>query len=412
MTHLATGSHPIPFDLGSTAVTGAHVSVVKGLREHYGLANGPVKVHEPYQMLGLIEDDLAAAMGVHTSGVFARTTMLGFPLEGWKEWRAPWGQEVLVPDGFRTTTDAQGDILIYPEGDLGVPPSAKMPSSGLYFDSLIRQEPIDESRLDPADNLEEFTPISSADLAHLKRSVRDASRKARAVVASFGGTGLGDIALVPGPFMKHPRGIRDVTEWYISTATRQDYLARVFDKQTEVAVANLARIHEEVGDGIDAVFLCGTDFGTQTTQFCSPDTFESLYAPFYRRMNSWIHEHTSWKTFKHSCGAIAPLLPHMIDAGFDIINPVQLSAAGMDARELKRRYGAQVVFWGGGVDTQKTLPFGTPSEVRAEVLERCGILGKGGGFVFNPVHNIQARTPIPNIVAMIDAVREYNGEQA
>ena len=402
---------PVPFDLGSTAVTGIHVSIVEGLRKHYGLAKRPVKIHEPYQMLGLVEDDLCSAMGVDTRGVFAKNTMFGFPAEVWKEWRTPWGQDVLVPEGFRTTTADNGDLLIYPEGDVTVSPSGKMPVGGLYFDSIIRQEPIDELRLDPKDNLEEFSQISAGELAYFKRSVGEAAQKPGAVVANFGGTAVGDIALVPGPFMKHPHGIRDVTEWYISTATRQDYLHSVFDAQTRIAVENLQRIHAEIGNAVDVVFICGTDFGAQSTQFCSPETFDSLYAPYYRRMNTWIHENASWKTFKHSCGAIAPLLSHMIDAGFDIINPVQLSAAGMDASELKERHGARVVFWGGGVDTQKTLPFGTPADVRRQVLSRCKVLGQGGGFVFNPVHNVQARTPIENVVAMIDAVHEYNGEK-
>ena len=402
----------IPFDLGSTAVTGAHVTIVEGLRRHYGLEKRPVKVHEPYQMLGLVEDDLRGALGIDTSGVFARNTMFGFPLEGWKEWRTPWGQDVLVPEGFRTTAADNGDLVIYPEGDLSVPPSGKMPASGFFFDSIIRQEPIDDERLDPSDNLEEFASVSDSDLEWFRRSAEGASRTGGAPVANFGGTAVGDIALVPGPSMKHPRGIRDVAEWYMSTVTRQDYLHSVFDAQTRIAVENLERIHRQVGDAIDVVFICGTDFGAQSTQFCSPATFDSLYAPYYRRMNSWVHAHTSWKTFKHSCGAIAPLLPHMIDAGFDVINPVQLSAAGMDAAQLKERYGDRLVFWGGGVDTQKTLPFGTPGEVRREVLARCEVLGKGGGFVFNPVHNVQARTPIENVVAMVGALREYNGESA
>ncbi len=402
---------PIPFDLGSTAVTGAHVSIVEGLRRHYGLETRPVKIHEPYQMLGMIEEDLCSALGVDTTGVFAKNTMFGFPADSWKEWRAPWGQEVLVPEGFRTTTTETGDLLIYPEGDTSVAPSGKMPAGGFFFDSIIRQEPIDEERLDPKDNLEEFTPVSSAEIAYFKRAVSEANGKPGGVVANFGGTAVGDIALVPGPFMKHPHGIRDVTEWYISTATRQDYLHTVFDRQTRIAVENLEQIHREIGDTVDVVFICGTDFGAQSTQFCSPETFDSLYAPYYRRMNAWIHENTSWKTFKHSCGAIAPLLSHMIDAGFDIINPVQLSAVGMDAAELKQRHGERVVFWGGGVDTQKTLPFGTPADVRKEVLSRCRILGKSGGFVFNSVHNVQARTPVENVVAMIDAIHEYNGEK-
>ncbi len=400
----------VPFDLGATSVTGAHVTIVEGLRRHYGLEKRPVKVHEPYQMLGLIDEDLRQALGVDTAGVFARNTMFGFPTEGWKDWKTPWGQEVLVPEGFRTTVADSGDLLLYPEGDRSVPPSARMPVGGFFFDAIIRQEPIDDSRLDPADNLEEFTPISDADLAWLNASVQEVSRSSGARVANFGGTGIGDIAMVPGPFMKHPRGIRDVAEWYMSTVARPDYVHAVFDQQTRIAVENLKRIHEQVGDAVDVVFICGTDFGAQSTQFCSPETFDRLYAPYYVRMNSWIHSHTSWKTFKHSCGAIAPLIPNMIKAGFDVINPVQLSAAGMDAVELKERYGERLVFWGGGVDTQKTLPFGTPAEVRREVLSRCALLGKNGGFVFNPVHNIQARTPLSNVVAMVDALKEYNGE--
>ncbi len=400
----------IPFDLGATAVTGAHSTIVEALRTHYGLEKRLVKVHEPYQMLGMIEDDLREALGVDTSGVFARNTMFGFPVEGWKEWKTPWGQEVLVPEGFRTTVADNGDLLIYPEGDLSVPPSAKMPVGGFFFDAINRQEPIDDEHLDPADNLEEFVPVTGADIDYFETSVKEASRGGGSPVANFGGTAVGDIALVPGPFMKRPHGIRDVAEWYMSTVTRTDYLHEVFDKQTRLAVENLAKIHERLGDAVDVVFICGTDFGAQSTQFCSPQTFNTLYAPYYKRMNSWIHEHTAWKTFKHSCGAIAPLIPNMIEAGFDVINPVQLSAAGMDATELKKLYGNRLVFWGGGVDTQKTLPFGTPEEVREEVLARCAVLGKGGGFVFNPVHNIQARTPIQNVVAMIDAVHEYNGD--
>ncbi len=409
---LAHKDTEIPIDLGSTAVTGAHVTIVAGLREHYGLEKRPVKVHEPYQMLGLIEDDLIEVMGIDTTGVFGRATMFGFPLEKWKEWKTPWGQDVLVPEGFRTTAAPNGDLQIYPEGDTSVPPSGKMPVGGFFFDSIIRQEPIDEAKLDPKDNLEDFAPYSKADMDHLSRSVKEASRASRGVVATFGGTGIGDIALVPGPFMKHPHGIRDVTEWYVSTLTRQDYLHAIFDKQTEIAVENLARVHKEIGDAVHVVYVCGTDFGAQNTQFCSAETFDSLYAPYYKRMNGWIHEHTSWKTFKHSCGAIAPLVQNLIDAGFDVLNPVQLSAAGMDAAELKKKHGDRVVFWGGGIDTQKTLPFGTAADVRREALSRCEILGRHGGFVFNPVHNVQARTPIANVVAMIDAVHEFNGEKA
>jgi len=399
----------IPIDLGGTGVTGIHCSVVAALRDHYGLEKRPVKVHEPYQMLGLVEDDLAEAMGLDVVGIPAPKTLFGFAARGWKPFRL-WDElELLVPECFRTSVAANGDLLIYPEGDTSVPPSGRMPKGGYFFDSIIRQGPIEDERLDSADNLEEFGPIGEEDLQHYREAVA-AGRNGRGVIASLPGTALGDIALVPAPFLKRPKGIRDVTEWYVSTRIRRDYIHRIFAKQVEYALANLARIHAAVGDdAFDAVFTCGTDFGTQTSSFCSATTFNELWLPYYREINGWIHKNTPWKTFKHSCGAVGKFIPSFIEAGFDILNPVQCSAAGMDPQWLKSEFGSSLVFWGGGVDTQKTLPFGTPEQVRRQVLERCEIFSAGGGFVFNTIHNVQAGTPVANLVAMLDAVREFNG---
>ena len=158
---------------------------------------------------------------------------------------------------------------------------------------------------------------------------------------------------------------------------------------------------------MDFVLLCGTDFGHQVGQFCSKETFDKMYKPYYRKVTDWIHSHTTWKCAKHTCGSMVPLIPNLIDAGFDVINPVQLSAKGMDPELLKREFGKDIVFWGGGVDTQKVLPFGTPEEVRNMVLRTLEIFSKGGGFVFSSIHNIQANTPVENIVAMVDAYKEF-----
>ena len=398
----------IPIDLGSTAVTGIHVSCVSQLRNHFGLAKGPVKVHEPYQMLGWIDDDLAAALGIDTAGVFPRENMFGFANENWKEWSFR-GLDVLVGGNFRTVEEPNGDILVFPKGDASAAPSGRMPLGSAFFDTIVRQPAFDEDHLDPADNLEEFGAISGADLDHLARSVDWANSTGRGVVATFGGTAFGDIALVPGPFMTNPKGIRDITEWYVSTRSRRPYIHRIFERQCEIGLENLARIHERAGDAVQAVFVCGTDFGTQTSAFCSDATFRELWLPYYQRVNGWIHANTAWKSFKHSCGSVVRFLDSFIDAGFDVLNPVQCSARGMDPATLKSQYGGRLTFWGGGVDTQKTLPFGTPGQVREEVLRRCEIFSTGGGFVFNPVHNIQAGTPVENIVAMLHAVHEFNG---
>jgi len=401
----------VPIDFGATAVTGIHVSCVAALRDFYGLERRPVKVHEPYQMLGWIDDDLKEAVGIDAEGATPPKTMFGFSTDEWKSWRTPDGLEVLVPRHFVTTFDENGDILIYPEGDTSAPPSGRMPKGGYFFDAIIRQGPIDEDNLDPADNLEEFGLISEVDLAWITGEVKRAAATGRAVIATFGGTAFGDIALVPAPFMKQPKGIRDVAEWYVSTAARRDYVHRIFAGQCEFALANLARIHSAVGDAVDVVFVCGTDFGTQSSSFCSVATFRELYFPYYKQVNDWIHGHTNWRTFKHSCGSVERFIPSFIEAGFDILNPVQCSAAGMGAEHLKSAFGDRIVFWGGGVDTQKVLPFGTPAEVRAQVLERCEVFARDGGFVFNTIHNVQARTPVENIVAMIDAVREFSGQR-
>ena len=398
----------IPIDFGGTAVTGVHASCVAALRDYYGLEKRPVRVHEPFQMLALLDDDLQNALGLDVTGVFARNTMFGFPAEGWKPWQFN-EIEVLVPGDFNITIDERGDTLIYPKGDMTVPASGRMPKGGYFFDCIIRQGSVDEERLNPEDNTEEFEAISQEDLDHLARATKDAGTE-RGVIAGFGGTAFGDIALVPGPFLKHPKGIRDVTEWYVSTSSRQDYIHKIFDRQCEVAIGNLEKIYAAVGDAVQAVFVCGTDFGTQTSAFCSVKTLRDLYFPYYKQVNDWVHAHTQWKTFKHSCGAVSKFLPSFIEAGFDILNPVQCSATGMDPEQLKAHFGDQLVFWGGGVDTQKTLPFGTAAEVREQVLRRCEIFAPGGGFVFNSIHNVQAQTPVENIVAMINAVHEFNGE--
>ncbi len=398
----------IPIDFGGTSVTGVHASCVAALRDYYGLEKRPVRIHEPSQMLGLVDEDLQDAMGVDVSGLFRRGTKWGFPMDRWKPWMFN-GLEVLVPEDFNVTIDARGDTLIYPEGDTSVPPSGRMPKDGYFFDCIVRQEPFDEDHLNPEDNMEEFRHISQVDLDFLARSAGELAAESRGVIAGFGGTALGDISLVPGPSLKHPKGIRDITEWYVSTSSRQNFIHKIFERQSEIALANLERIHAVVGDRVQAVYLCGTDFGTQTSAFCSVKTLRNLYFPYYKLINDWIHAHTTWKTFKHSCGAVSKFLPTFIEAGFDILNPVQCSATGMAPEQLKANFGNQLVFWGGGVDTQNTLPFGSPAEVREQVLRRCEIFAPGGGFVFNSIHNMQARTPVENIVAMIDAVHEFNG---
>jgi uroporphyrinogen-III decarboxylase len=287
-------------------------------------------------------------------------------------------------------------------------PSAKMPKSGYFFDTIVRQPPIDDNNLQVEDNLEEFGLLSKQDIEYWANSAAYIKTSDKGIIANFGGTGLGDIALVPAPWLKNPKGIRDIAEWYSSTLMRSDYIKEVFDKQTDIAVENFKTLFAILGNSIDVVYMCGSDFGTQDSQFCSPEGFADLYLPYYQKMNNWIHTNTHWKTFKHSCGAILPLLPSFIEAGFDIINPVQISAKDMDSKILKEKFGDKITFWGGGVDTQKVLSFGNFADVEKQVLRQCEIFGRNGGFVFNTVHNIQANVPVENIAAMVSALKKFN----
>jgi len=393
-------------DLGSTAVTGIHVNAISRLRRHFGLQRKPIRVIEPFQMLGEVGWEFIDSVGIDVIGAWGKNNMFGFHNHGsYKEWKTPWNQRVMVPMNFNVTYDEKGDVLMHPEGDTSIPPSARMPKTGHFFDAIIRQEPIDDEKL----NLEEFGLVTDEELEYWRVEVDKAYFSGKAVMAAFGGTALGDIALVPGMQLHHPKGIRDVAEWYMGTISRPEHIKKIFDKQSEIAIENLRRIFSVVGNKVNAVFMCGTDFGTQDSTFCSLEQFEEIWLPYYKKMNGWICRNTQWKTFKHSCGAVEPFMDGFIRSGFDIINPVQINAAGMDPKKLKDKYGRDLVFWGGGVDTQKMLPFGIPSEVREHVLRYCEIFSKNGSFVFNTVHNIQANVPVENIVAMFEAIQEFNG---
>jgi hypothetical protein len=334
-------------------------------------------------MLGMLDADLKQAMGIDVEGVYRPKTSFGFRNRDWKSWRTPDGLEVLVSEEFRVSRDTDGDILLHPQGDLNAPPSGRMPKDGYFFDAIIRQPPMVEEGLNPEDNLEEFNLLEEQDLQQLRQAAASAEKTGRGVIMSSVGTAFGDIGQVPGVSLKNPKGMRDVAEWYISTASRRDYIHQVFSRQCEIGLENLKRMFQAVGNVVNAILICGTDFGTQTSWFCSVKTFRELYLPYYEKPNRWIHENTNWKTFKHSCGSVERFIASFIEAGFDILNPVQCSAVGMDPEHLKNTYGDRIPFWGGGVDTQHVLPFGTPEEVGEQVLERCRIFSRNGGFVFN-----------------------------
>ena len=405
----------VPMDFGGMGCSTTHVTNVAKLREYYGLEKRPVKVFDIFGMTGAMDEDLKEAIGTDVEQITPFNASFGLRTDrDWKE-MSYMGVDLLVPAECQITDDGKGGWYIYPQGDTSVAPSGHMPAGGFYFDNVERPQPIDEDNMNFMDNCEEYCDVPQEHLDYLKKvaeEYRSGKRdKGRAVVFDPGGAALGDAAFIAGPSLKHPKGIRTVSDWYMAPILYPDYVHEVFTYQTDMMIKNWTKMYEILGDVVDIAYICGTDFGNQLSLMCSLDTFEEFYKPYYQKMNNWVHQTAGWNTLKHSCGAIFDVLPKLIESGFDSINPVQCSAAGMDPQRLKDTYGDQIVFWGGCVDTQKVLPFGTVQEVKDQVKERCEIFSKNGGYICASIHIVQCNVPLENIVAMIDAIHEYNGDR-
>lgn len=401
----------VPIDFGATGQTGISVCALYRLREYLGLPQHPLDVFEICQMLGVVEEDLRRMMKSDVIGMNHPEDSLGVPYTGEKKlFTMPDGTPALVNAGNEWDVYPDGSIKMYPQGDRTAPPSIYMPSGGYFFDIIDRAPEYDEDNLTPREDFKDFFSVMSDETARYyeRESKRLYEETDYAIIGNLAGAGFGDSGAIPAPFEKHPKGIRKFDEWVMAQVLYPEYVQEVFEMQTEYMLKNLEIYKQACSDRIQICWISGTDFGTQNAPFMSCEMFRELYKPYYKRVCDWIHQNTSWKTYAHTCGAIEPLLNDFIEMGLDIVNPVQLSAKGMDAHQLKEKYGDKLVFWGGGVDTQSMLPNGTPDEVAAQVVERLDILSKGGGYVFNTIHNIVGDTRAENIWAAFKAVHDYN----
>lgn len=398
-------------DLGAASTTGIHAEALSNLRRYLGLSPKRERISEPFQLLGEVDEEMRKALGIDIVGIGTNWTIYGFENTGWKTWHLPQGLEVEVPKDFVYTVDHKNNTYMYPCGDIHAKPVAKLPAGGYFFDNV--DHTVGEFDEDTASAREDFkndyAVYTDSQLRFMEEQIDYYYKNTD--YALFGAaalTAMGDMAYIPGPAQKLPRGIRSPEDWLVAHYTVPEYVHECYEMQLETAMKNVRLLKEAAGNKIQAVFVSGTDLGTQRSQYISNDMYREFYLPYHKKLNDWIHQNTEWKVFFHSCGAIEKLMPELYEAGVDILNPVQCSADGMDPVMLKEKWGDKFVFWGGGVDTQKTLPFGTPEEVYAEVLERLKIFAPGGGFVFNTIHNIQGPTKPENIYAMFEAVRDYN----
>jgi len=380
----------VPIDLGSTLVTGISVFTYVELTRELGLDLGLPKVTDLFQMLAEVQEPVRQALNCDVVGLPRFRNTYETSSRDWRQWSPRDGLQMLVPSDFHPRRNDRGDWLVFLEGS--DEPQARMPRDGLYFDSVVPALSFrDPAELVPIETRKKnFFRYSDEELDHLSSFSQQLYKTTdyALIGSATRGAGLGMV----GGF----------DEWFYLIAAEPQYLHDYYATEAENAIENLKLFHQAVGDTLDAVEISLCDYGSQKAEFFRPEAFDTIFVPNYKTINDWVHENTRMKTFYHCCGSIYGFLPGMVEMGVDILNPIQCSAANMDPRRLKREYGDKLVFWGGGIDTQKTFPFGTEDEVREEVAERIGIFAPGGGFVFNAIHNIQANVPARNIITAFE----------
>jgi hypothetical protein len=379
----------VPLDLGGTSVSGISAHALDRLRKHLGLPQKRVKVYEMFQILGEVEMDLVEMLDVDVLPIDPVVQYYGLRRKNYKPWQFWDGTEFQVPENFEPEADAEGNLWLHTDGDLSKPREGVMPKNGMYFDAPALGE-IHDDFTPPS--LEEAAKsslgiLTAEDLEVMQARVehlRKHTDKALALNA-WHKIGLSWVGSFP--------------DFLVLMLTDKNYVKDLFAMRTEHALRNLARMKSAFGDSVDIVCIDGQDYGSQRSETFSPDLFAELYLPYFKMQNDWIHANTNWKVFQHTCGSVPHIIPMLIEAGVDILNPVQITATGMDAESLKRQFGGKIVFWGGGVETQHTLPFSSPEEVARHVEENIRTFAPGGGFVFSAVHNIPHGTKPENIVA-------------
>lgn len=367
----------VPFDMGGTVATGIQAKAYRRLRQYLGLPEKEITIIDMLQQLALVDDDVMERLGSDVRNISPRSTA-SFKIE------------------LKDTPDGQYRYF-YDEYQIGW----RMPiDGGMYYDMFghpisgeITPETVDAYKLpDPLD------PARFAGLREASQKVLEQEK--RALVIGNMSAGIFELLL-------WTRGFKD---GYADWAGNPELSRKLLRKYMDLQLAYWEKMFEVMqGIPIDVVQMAD-DLAGQNGLLISPRSYRKQLKPFHKEMFDYIHSKSGAKIFFHSCGSIRTLIPDLIEIGVDILNPVQVNAANMDSAELKREYGKDICFWGGGVDTQMAFDENhTPTEVRADVRKRLADFMPGGGFIFSTVHNIQGNVPPENIMAMWDTIQEYGG---
>ncbi|MFA6107177.1 MAG: uroporphyrinogen decarboxylase family protein [Candidatus Latescibacterota bacterium] len=361
----------IPFDLSATPVTGIHHVAYRGLRQALGLPVGEPRIWHLMQQLACVEDDVHAALATDARGLRPGAS-------------ATWSLRFRDDGPYRYYTDEWGITRRMRRED------------GLYFD--LCGSPLSEVRT--VAEIERYPFPAPADPARFT-GLRAAAEQARAEGKAFVLGGICAGMLEMGQWLRGYEG------FFCDLAADRALAEALCERILELKLAYWERALELLGDLVDVVQE-GDDYGGQRGLQVSPEVWRAVFKPRLGRLLAAIKRRAPGASiFFHSCGSIAEILPDLVEVGVEALNPVQVAATGMDSRELKARYGSALTFWGGGIDTQRVLPGGTPAQVRDEVRRRIDDLAPGGGFVFAAVHNVQADVPPANLLAMRAALEEF-----
>ncbi len=363
----------VPYDLGGTILTGIHHQAYRRLRKFLGLPEVEIQIEDPIQQLARVHEDIKERLKVDVYGINpCKPRGIGRP--GWTE------------DGYDKLVDEWGIEWWKPV------------QGGFYYD--MRRHPLAD--IDTVKGLASYKFPDPLDPSRYEGMAQRAeelmNRRQVGYVLGRNAPGVFEIAL----------WMRGFENFYCDMLANQSFAEALLDRIMEIKMQYWAHALELVGPNVMMVSEAD-DLASQNRCLVSPELYRKMLKPRHQKLFSYIKRQARVpvKIFYHSCGAVSALLPDLIEAGIDVLNPVQVSAAGMSTQELKKNFGRSLTFYGGGVDTQDVLPHGTPQQVREEVKRRVEDLAPGGGFIFNTVHNIQADVPPENIMAMWEALQDY-----
>jgi uroporphyrinogen decarboxylase len=393
----------LPIDCGAMRSTGLTAIAFNKLKKALGI-KFPCLMYDYQQQLAYTGAELRERF--HIDAMDIGEAFIGDVSTDWKSWVLPDGSSCFIPKYIDVRIEGN-DIFLYDSSGIKV---AKQPKHSFYCDQIYY--PYSElegipDKLDPSVYCHTMWDVpclpfnvdfvnSEKEYKKFVSTIKDFRKRTdKALMISIGHS-----------FLEFGGYIRGPENFLCDIYTDRKGTERLMNELEERYMEKLERILAAVSDDVDIVQF-GDDLGTQNGPWMDPDVINNVFVPHYKKLWTYVHDHSKCKVFMHNCGSISSILKYLIDAGLDIINPVQTTAANMDPVMLKREFGNDLTFWGGGCETQGVLTFGTPEQVKDQVKRRIEIFGKGGGFVFNQIHNIQCNVPVENITALYDTAYEY-----